>query len=118
VGRRLTDEEWAEAIRKFERTAFRLEQERWAGQQTIAAGEVIRYMSRQCAHEVGLLPAAGEDDWWLLDDDRLVVMRFNDDGRLVENELVTDPERVAQACAWRDLAGHHSAPDFTGVPLP
>jgi hypothetical protein len=178
VGRRLTDEEWAEAIRKFERTAFRLEQqrqyaepagtverflagdpqplddvpefrswaehirtltqqgkriervrvhddpptdyqrwERWAGQQTIAAGEVIRYMSRQRAHEVGLLPAAGEDDWWLLDDDRLVVMRFNDDGRLVENELVTDPDRVAQACAWRDLAVHHSAPDFTGVPL-
>jgi hypothetical protein len=75
-------------------------------------------MSRQCAHEVGLLPQAGEDDWWLLDDDRLVVMRFSDDGRLVENELVTDPEQVAQACAWRELAVHHSAPDLTGAPLP
>jgi len=179
VRRRLNDEEWAEAIRTFEHTAFRLEQqrqyaepagtverflagdpqppddvpefrawaddirtltqqgkriervrihddpptgyqrwERWAGQQTIAAGEVIRYISRHRAYEVGLLPAAGPDDWWLMDDDRLVVMHFNTEGHLDESELVTDPDWVTRACEWWRLAVRHSAPDLTGVRLP
>ena len=177
--RRLTNEEWAEALRTFDRTAFRLELqrqyeepaatverflagspqdpndvpefrewaaeirtltdqgkrvervrvhddppngyqrwERWAAQQTIAAGEVIRYMSRPRAHEVGLLPAAGPDDWWLLDDDRLVIMTFGDDGQLVAASLVTDPDRVSQARGWRDVAVHYSAPDMTAARLP
>jgi hypothetical protein len=50
-----------------------------------------------------------------LDDDRLVIMSFGDGGRLVESELVTDPDHVAQACRWQDLAIHHSAPDFIRV---
>lgn len=91
--------------------------ERWAGRQTIAAGERIRYLSRSAALAVGLLPAAGPDDWWLLDEARLVVMRFGGD-RLVVSELVDDPERVAQACAWRDLAVRHSTPDTAGAFTP
>jgi hypothetical protein len=178
VKTRLTNEEWAEALRTFSHTAFRLELqreyeepagtverflagnpqhpddvpefrqwaaqirafadqgkriervrvhddpptdyqrwERWAGQQTIAAGEVIRYMSRLRAYEVGLLPAAGPDDWWLLDDDRLVIMSFGGDGRLVTSHLVTDPDCVSQARGWRGLAVHYSTPDVTGVRL-
>jgi hypothetical protein len=178
VNRLLTIEEWTEALRTFERTAFRLELqrvyaepadtverflagdpqppddvpefrawaaqiraltdqgkriervrvhdvpptdyqrwERWAGQQTTAAGEVIRYMSRQRAHEVGLLPEAGQDDWWLLDDDRLITMRFENNGQLMESHLVTDPDRVARACEWWDLAVRHSTPDVTGIRL-
>jgi hypothetical protein len=42
VGRRLTDEEWAEAIRRFERTAFRLEQQR---QYAEPAGTVERFLA-------------------------------------------------------------------------
>lgn len=90
--------------------------ERWAARQTIEAGERIRYMRRGLAYDVGLLPAAGPHDWWLLDDARLVVMRF-DAGRLVDSELVDDPDRVAQACQWWDLAVHHSAPDFAEARL-
>ena len=177
--RRLTNKEWAQALRTFDRTAFRLELqneydepagtvarflagnpqdpddvpefrewattirsltdqgkriervrvhhdppsdyqrwERWAAQQTTAAGEVIRYMTRQRAHEVGLLPMAGPDDWWLLDDDRLVIMKFGSGGRLVASHLVTDPEYVSRARRWRDLAVHYSAPEMTGVRLP
>jgi hypothetical protein len=82
--------------------------ERWLDQWNIPAGETMRYMTRQRAHEVGLLPAAGHDDWWLLDSDRLIVMRFAPGGRRVANELVTDPETVLQACKWRDLAVHHA----------
>ncbi len=84
---------------------------RWVGLWNIEAGEVMRYLTRSQAHEVGLLPAAGDEDWWLFDSSRLVVMRFDDEHRLVERELVTDPERLVQAGAWRDLGVHHSVPD-------
>jgi hypothetical protein len=84
--------------------------ERWIGSWNIAAGETIRYLTRPHAHEIGLLPAAGTQDWWLLDSNRLIVMRFDDIGRRIHNELVTDSATVVQACAWRDLAVHYSAP--------
>jgi hypothetical protein len=171
VGRILSEDEFAEQIRSFEHTAFRLEQqraydvaaeremlarflagdltpptetaavrewfghvaaqvaagkrlervrvqeepptpyqewERWFGRWNSEAGESIRYMTRQEAHNVGLLPAAGNEDWWLLDSCRVVAMRFDDQGHRLESELVTEPARVVQACAWRDLAIHHS----------
>lgn len=82
--------------------------ERWAGAWNIRAGEQIRYMTRARAHEVGLLPAAGQLDWWLLDSSKLVTMSFDQDGARLGDELVTDAEAVVQACAWRDLAVHHS----------
>ncbi|GIL25723.1 DUF6879 family protein [Actinocatenispora comari] len=85
--------------------------ERWIGAWNIKAGETLRYMTRATAHGVGLLPAAGDRDWWLLDSDRLIVMYFDDAGHRIRNELITDPEAVVQACAWRDLAVHYSVPD-------
>ena len=114
--------EWYERVAEHARHGGRMERvrvqedpptgyqrfERWLDQWNIPAGEVIRYMTRQRAHEVGLLPAAGHDDWWLLDSARLIVMRFAPDGQRVANELVSDPETVLQACKWRDLAVHHA----------
>lgn len=88
--------------------------ERWAGRWNIAAGETIRYMTRQCACDSGLLPAAGTDDWWLFDSTTLALMHFDDQGYRIGTELVTDPEAVVRACAWRDLAVHHSTPDSPG----
>jgi hypothetical protein len=85
--------------------------ERWVGSWNIRAGETLRYMTRARAHEVGLLPAAGDVDWWLLDSNRLIAMRFDTQGRRVATELVRDPATVVQACAWRDLAVHHSTRD-------
>jgi len=85
--------------------------ERWAGRWNVAAGERIRYMTRTRAHMVGLLPAAGAEDWWLLDGSRLIVMRFDADGQRIANELVTAPEAITQACEWWDLAVHNSEPD-------
>jgi hypothetical protein len=84
--------------------------QRWFDRWNAEAGESIRYMTRQQAHEVNLLPAAGDEDWWLLDSCRLMVMRFDEEGHLLETVLSTDPERVVCACAWRDLAVHHSVP--------
>jgi hypothetical protein len=82
----------------------------WLDPWNTRAGETIRYLSREQAHDIGLLPAAGDEDWWLFDSARLVVMRFDADGTCVENEMTTDPDRVTQAQQWWDLAVHHSAP--------
>jgi Family of unknown function (DUF6879) len=84
--------------------------QRWFDRWNNEAGESIRYIARQRAQEIGLLPAAGDEDWWLFDSCRLMVMRYDDEGHLLETGLSTDPERVVQACAWRDLAVHHSTP--------
>lgn len=83
--------------------------QRWFDQWNTEAGEQIDYLPRSVATEIGLLPDAGPDDWWLLDSSRLLVLRF-DGGRVVGRELVTDPERVVKACAWRDLATHYATP--------
>lgn len=90
--------------------------ERWLDTWNRRAGETMRYMTWDHAHETGLLPAAGNEDWWLYDSARLLVMRFDPHtGQRVENELVTDPRIVVQACAWRDLAVHHSVRAAPGV---
>jgi hypothetical protein len=83
--------------------------ERWLDRWNTEAGETITYLTRQCAYEIGLLPAAGTNDWWLLDSKRLLLMRFDEAGHRIRNEVVTDPATVVQACAWRDLAVHHSS---------
>lgn len=91
--------------------------ERWLGRWNAAAGEQIRYLTRARAHEIGLLPAAGDEDWWLHDDAHLLVMRFAG-GRRIENEIITDPEIVHRACKWRDLALRHSALDHEAAITP
>lgn len=84
--------------------------ERWLGRWNAAAGERIGYLTRADAYRIGLLPAAGNEDWWLYDDARLLVMRFAG-GRRVENEIITDHAIVRRACEWRDLAVRHSSLD-------
>jgi hypothetical protein len=77
---------------------------RWMDRWNREAGETIDYLTRRRAHEVGLLPAAGEQDWWLLDDERLVLMFFDDKGFRVRVELLVDEPEVAEARRFRDLA--------------
>lgn len=84
---------------KFERYL-----DRWNQQ----AGEEMRYLTRERAHEIGLLPRAGATDWWLLDSSRLIAMYFDDEGHRIKNELITDPQVVIQACEMKDLAVHYS----------
>lgn len=83
--------------------------ERWISPWNTAAGEDMRYLTEPDAHEIGLLPAAGGSDWWLLDDTRLITMQFDREGRRVLTSLVTDPARVDQAKMWWQLAYAHSA---------
>jgi hypothetical protein len=79
----------------------------WADPWYAAAGETVRYLTRAMALRIGL-PMA--DDWELLDDARLVIMRFTGTGDLDGKALVTDPATVATYRAWRDLAVAHATP--------
>jgi len=85
--------------------------ELWSGQYNIAAGEVIRYITRSKALAVGL-PVT--DDWWLFDSAHLAVMRFSPTGEPLGGEIVTDPDVVAQHCQWWELAVAHSEPARAG----
>lgn len=84
--------------------------ERWADPWNLDAGEQISYLTRRQAHDIELLPAAGPHDWWLLDSTELILLSFDEHGRISTRELVTDPSAVVQAAAWRDLAIHYAQP--------
>jgi hypothetical protein len=99
IGRVRVQEDPPTDYQRFERAL-----DRW----NVRAGEDMRYLTVPHAFEIGLLPAAGTDDWWLLDSSRLIVMRFGDEGVRIEDEIVTDAAAVARACRWRDLAVRHS----------
>jgi hypothetical protein len=92
--------------------------ERWIGAWASAAGEHLRYMTRSDAFTVGLLPAAGNTDWWLLDDEQLILMKFRA-GRRIWTATSADPNLIQQARTWRDLAVRHSVLDVEGaIPAP
>jgi hypothetical protein len=75
--------------------------ELWAGSWHAEAGEQIRYIRRSHAAGVGL-PL--DCDWWLLDEQRLIVIRYHDDGGIAGKTLTDDPGVIARHCAFRDLA--------------
>lgn len=76
----------------------------WMDRWNREAGETIQYLSRAAARREGILPAAGDTDWWLFDDSRLVLMHFDDEYRRVKAELLVDEPEVQQALLWRALA--------------
>jgi hypothetical protein len=77
----------------------------WGAPWFASIGEDIRYMNRSTALRIGLPPT----DWWLLDDERVIVMHFTADGQINGKELVTDMESVASYRALRDLAIENSS---------
>lgn len=77
----------------------------WAGPWYGQAGEQIQYLTRGDAAGLAI-PL--ETDWWLLDDERLILMYFSDAGEIAGKELVTDTGIVARHCAWRDVALRHA----------
>lgn len=89
--------------------------ERWIGKWNAAAGEQIYYLTRQQAEEIGLLAQVGNADFWLLDEKHLIVMRFDDEGRRISNELITDEQHIRKAIGWRDLAVRHGVLDHEGA---
>lgn len=81
--------------------------ELWAAPWHAEAGERIGYMPRSRARSLHL---PDDHDWWLLDDENLIVMKFDDEGRIDCKLLFTDQGMVAQHIEWRDLAVRNATP--------
>lgn len=81
--------------------------ELWASGWHAEAGEKISYIPRSRALEVGL-PLTY--DWWLLDDERLIIMRYDDAGEIAGKSLTTDQGIIARHREWRDLAVGNATP--------
>jgi hypothetical protein len=77
----------------------------WAQPWYAKAGEDMRYMSRSQATAIHL-PL--EVDWWLLDDEQLVLMYFTGTGEIAGKALITEPAILARHREWRDLAVRHA----------
>jgi hypothetical protein len=73
----------------------------WAHPWYAHVREDIRYIPRSRAAALRL-PL--EVDWWLLDDERLILMHFSDVGEIISKMLISDPGIVARYREWRDLA--------------
>lgn len=73
----------------------------WGGRWNAEAGERIVYLARSAAQRLDI---PTRTDWWLFDDTALVLLRFSRDGKLVGQELESDPSTVARYCRWRDAA--------------
>jgi hypothetical protein len=88
--------------------------ELWAAPWHAQAGEQIGYLTRTQANALGL---PTRYDWWLLDEQAVIVMRFDETGRIAGKDLVTDPGIVAEHREWRDLAVRHAVPaeEFTAA---
>jgi hypothetical protein len=69
------------------------------------AGERILHLPRSRAEQIGL-PL--DHDWWLLDDEAVIDMRFTDAGEIDHKTLITDPDVIARYLGWRDLAVHNA----------
>ena len=79
----------------------------WSGRDTVAAGEDIRYLSRNQAVTLGL----PEHDYRMLDSKVLVLMHYDDTTHdIARREVVDDPATIVQHNYWRDAAWHYAVP--------
>ncbi|GAA3576437.1 DUF6879 family protein [Kribbella ginsengisoli] len=72
----------------------------------VAAGEDIRYLSRDRATELGL----PEYDYWLLDSHKMCILRFDDRDVLLGADVISDPAIIVEHAHYRDVARHHALP--------
>jgi len=74
--------------------------------QNVEAGEDIRYLHRERANQLDL-PA---HDFWLFDEQRLALLYFTADDRLIGAQLITQPTVVRQHEQWFELACAEATP--------
>jgi hypothetical protein len=73
---------------------------------SIEAGEDIRYLSRHLTEGIDFPP----EDYWLFDDDRLVLSVFSEDGRTGWFARETDPGLTAHCRLVRDQVWSRAIP--------
>jgi len=72
----------------------------------VDAGEDIRYLTQDRANALDL-PG---HDFWLFDEQRLALLWFTTDDRLLGAQISTEPAVVGQHARWLDLAEAHAMP--------
>lgn len=70
----------------------------------VDAGEDIRWVHESVARELGM-PTY---DFYLVDDERVAVLRFDTEKVLTDVEVVWQPDVVAQHRRWRGTVWHHA----------
>jgi hypothetical protein len=72
----------------------------------VDAGEDIRYLPRDQANALDL----PDHDFWLFDEQRLALLWFTTDDRLLGAQITTEPAVVRQHTRWLDLAEARATP--------
>lgn len=75
---------------------------RWVDRHNRAAGERIDYLTRSRYQEIGPPPFAPKADWWLVDDESLLIMNFAPSGQRTSIELLVDEPEIEMAVRWRE----------------
>lgn len=75
--------------------------EQWIGRWNAEAGEVIEYLTRSQADGLGPPPFAPKSDWWLFDEERLMIMSFDDQGVRIGVDLLVEEPEIELANQWR-----------------
>lgn len=78
----------------------------WLRQYHVPAGEDVRFLRRERAATLDL----PDHDFWTFDRERLALLYFTADDRLVGAELVDEPAMVARHEHWLDLAYRTATP--------
>lgn len=77
----------------------------WSYGLNVDAGEDVRILLLDPPSTIDM-----PGDYWLFDSHILAQMHYDNEGRMTEIELVTDPARIVEANYWRDAALHASVP--------
>ena len=78
----------------------------WSYAPNAAAGEDIRILPAKPGNELAL----PDHDYWLFDSRDLWIMDYDQTGRFLSAELVTDAPAIVGHNYWRDAARHHATP--------
>jgi hypothetical protein len=76
---------------------------RWTDRWNREAGEVIDYLSRPRLGQLGRPPFDPDADWWFVDEQRLVVINYDDAHKPVLTELVENEPEIEMAKQWQQL---------------
>ncbi|GAA0324401.1 hypothetical protein GCM10010302_74430 [Streptomyces polychromogenes] len=71
-----------------------------------AVGEDIRTLTRDRAYTLRL----PDEDFWIFDSRVVALLHFDDDDRMTDVELITNPVDVLRYCQAREAAWHHATP--------
>lgn len=74
--------------------------ERWSDAWNTRIGEQIFYLPRPSIETTGLAAEIGPDDWYLIDDQLMLILGFDEAGRRVSVEVDDRPRVVAQHQRW------------------